>query len=389
MYLPECSIDVNGNVDNMLPLLLNPNGGDGNSAYYLPDNNGIVHITATDVINLACPEGEVVLNGASTNEPLLEATCSSGSSLNVNGQVVSISGITCSRYPFHIARYTGETCLGNGREIEVGFDIGTKFIRHLTICFDDVQQNTLYALFDMPGKIGGYQSGFPRPGFIQDDFYNVGSNSVDDLYSRISQRETVNSLLGLPSTSTKYIQDSNEYFLSRGHLAAKADFIYGSQQRATFHFVNVAPQWQTWNGGNWNTLEMNLRSFIASSDIDVLVYTGTHGVTTLPHEETGVATELYIYVDENNNKGLPVPQYYWKVVYNPDTQEGIAFVGVNNPYHYSDEDPILCTDICDQISWIHWNQHDQRLGYSYCCTVDDLRQTVSNIPDFEVTGLLS
>lgn len=370
-------------------MLLKPNGGDGNNAYYLPDNNGIVTFTSTDVINLACPGGFVTLNGVSTDQSILEATCASGSNLNVAGQSVPISGIICSRHPFHIARYTGNNCLGTNREIEIGFDIGTKFIKHLNICFDDVQQNSLYSVFDMPGaSIGGYQSGYPRPSFIEDDFYNVGTNRVDDLYSRISQRETINFLLGLSSTSTKYIQD-NDYFLSRGHLAAKADFVYGTQQRATFHFVNVAPQWQTNNGGNWNTLEMNVRDFVASNGIDVLVYTGTHGVTTLPHEVSGTPVELYLYVDQNNNNGLPVPQYYWKVVYNPSTKEGVAFVTINNPYHAIDEDPQLCTNICNQLSWLSWQESDQKLGFSYCCNVDELRTTVSNIPELDVVGLLS
>lgn len=369
-------------------MLVKPTGGDGNSAYYLPsDIIGTVNINDGEIIELSCPGGTVNLKGASTGLEVAEAVCSSGSSFTVEGQVVPISGITCSRHPFHVARYTGGNCLGDKKEIEVGFELPTRFIRHLTICFDDVEQTSIYSLYDIPKEIGGYQSGYPRPSFIQDDFYSVGSNNVDTLYSRNTQRATINDMLGLSSGDTTYIHASNDYFLSRGHLAAKADFIYGTVQRATFHFVNVAPQWQTNNGGNWNTLEMNVRSFASQSGLDLLVYTGTHGVTTLPHASTGEDIPLYIY-NENGVQGLPVPQYYWRVVYDPETQLGTAFVTINNPYHTDVTQEQLCTDVCDQIDWLSWQASDQRLGFSYCCTVDELRAANVPVPDFPVTGLL-
>ena len=38
---------------------------------------------------------------------------------------------------------------------------------------------------------------------------------------------------------------SSTRYLARGHLAPDADFIYDVQQDATYYFVNVAPQFQT------------------------------------------------------------------------------------------------------------------------------------------------
>lgn len=364
--------------------------GTGNDAFYLPapfDTVGNVVITGAEVALLACPGGFLTLNGVSTGLETAEATCASGSSFNVNGQVVPVSGIACSRYPFHTARYTGNSCLGAYKEIEVGWEIGANFIRQLTICFDDVGQNSLYTLFDMPAGIGGYQSGFPRPGFIQDDFYNVGGSSVDSLYSRSAQTATINSLLGLSSGDTTWIHPTNDYFLSRGHLAAKADFVYGNQHRATFHFVNVAPQWQTNNGGNWNTLEMNVRSMASARGLNLLVWTGTHGVSKLPHSVTGEPTELYLYVDANNNRGLPVPEWYWKVVYDPATREGVALLTLNNPYQ--DTFDQICTNVCDQITWLTWQPTDQKLGYSYCCNVAEFLTVVPEMEAIEVVGLLA
>ena len=46
---------------------------------------------------------------------------------------------------------------------------------------------------------------------------------------------------------------------SQGHLSPDADFVYNVLQDATYYFVNVAPQFQSFNNGNWKALEYNTR----------------------------------------------------------------------------------------------------------------------------------
>jgi DNA/RNA endonuclease G (NUC1) len=106
--------------------------------------------------------------------------------------------------------------------------------------------------------------------------------------------------------------------MSRGHMTAKADFVYGAHMRATFWFMNVAPQWQTFNGGNWNNMEMSTRSFAGGYDNNLDVYTGTHGVTTLA-DVNGNEVPIHIAYDANNNGILRVPALYWRVVFDPTT----------------------------------------------------------------------
>lgn len=45
---------------------------------------------------------------------------------------------------------------------------------------------------------------------------------------------------------------------------------------ATFWYTNAAPQWQTFNGNNWNSLENDARSLAARLGKDLDVYTGTY-----------------------------------------------------------------------------------------------------------------
>lgn len=114
------------------------------------------------------------------------------------------------------------------------------------------------------------------------------SSGVDptNLYKRATQRTTFTTLLGSATLAEEYIHLTNDYFLSKGHLVAKADFLYGAQQLTTFWYTNAAPQWQTFNGNNWNAMENDCRAFAGSIGADLEVYTGTY-VSTLTIASSG------------------------------------------------------------------------------------------------------
>jgi len=85
---------------------------------------------------------------------------------------------------------------------------------------------------------------------------------------------TINNLLGLPEGSFQYVQNNNNYFLSRGHLTARSDFFYAAQQNSTFHFSNALPQWQTFNGFNWDQAETDLQDYAEANNVHLQVWTG-------------------------------------------------------------------------------------------------------------------
>ncbi|RZB39101.1 Endonuclease NS domain containing protein, partial [Asbolus verrucosus] len=354
--------------------------------YAEPDASAL-SINAGDTVIISCPGGQLSMAGDKKGTTI-PATCVSDTQFTVDGQQFNFNQIACSRNPFHTARYTGNSCGVGGKEIEIGFILNDdSFAREIIVCFDEQNLNSLYSTYDLTRSIGHHESGVDRPSFIEDDFYNLGIR-VNDLYVRDGQKATINGLLGLPADSTKYIKDSSDYFLARGHLTAKADFVYAPQQTATFHYVNAAPQWQTFNGDNWSTAEADVRDYAELNQLDLKVYTGTYGVTTLPHVETGEEIPIYLYVDDDGKTGIPVPELYWKVVYNPAAKEGVALLGINNPYQNDVAKSVICNDISSSLNWLHWNPTDLKAGYSYACTIDDLRQRVPYLPDFEVNGIL-
>jgi DNA/RNA endonuclease G (NUC1) len=290
------------------------------------------------------------------------------------------------RYRSNAPKYSGSTCYdGTKRHIEIGCAGELHFKKLMEICFDDVRYTTLYVKATIVPPTAAYQRGSKRPYFIQDQHYPSWM-ALYDLYSIENQRGTIGHILGSSELGYAYINVN--YFLSKGHLAAKADFVCDFQQSATFYYENVAPQWQTFNGGNWEALESSVRAYADRRKLDLVVYTGTYGVATLP-DVNGIETELYLHVDRNNNKALPVPKLFWKAVYDPKSKAGVVFVGINNPYVTNPQgDYLICTDVCSKIYWVNWDQENIKKGYSYCCEVDDFRSKVKYLPQFTVSRLL-
>lgn len=373
----------------MIPLIVNRS----NNALVEPTyKNGTFLFTDQDDLSINCPGERIKIKNKETKLSSATIKCVNGPNFSVSGTAgeVPFSAIECTDYPRHLAKYTRRNCLGNAsyKEIEIGFNLTNNFLRNILVCFDTKNQNALYSTFNMSAQIKGSQVRIPRLEFIQGSFYDVWNTNVNSLYVRGGQRKTINGLLGMSNNNYTYVSKSDDFYLSRGHLTAKADFVYGSQQRSTFYYVNVAPQWQPFNEGNWNELEQSVRFFVGKGTADIRVYTGTHGVLTLPHAQTGKPVKLYLYVNgKGGSNGIAVPELYWKIVYDPKRQLGTAFVGLNDPY-FGEKHEKVCKDVSAQISWLRWDQRNQTAGISYSCSVDDLRRTVTTIPEFVVKGLL-
>ena len=86
-------------------------------------------------------------------------------------------------------------------------------------------------------------------------------------YTKSEQYSVVSGLLGTSTTQTgeAYIETSSTgtHYFARGHLAPDAAFVYDAFQDATYYFVNVAPQFQSFNNGAWKALETAVRDFSA------------------------------------------------------------------------------------------------------------------------------
>ncbi|KAL1505975.1 hypothetical protein ABEB36_005416 [Hypothenemus hampei] len=359
------------------------------TSFLYPSGAGIRNIVlnAKESVDFACPGGTLVLANTKSSSSVVTATCVSGTTFTINSQSYTWSQIQCSANPTSTVQLTGNSCEADGSEIEIGYSVATnRFIRTILICFNTTNESPLYTYYDLIPAIDQQITGTPRPSFSQGSGI-FSMSSVNTYYTQAKQAVTVNELLGLPSDSTTYVNSKTNYFLARGHFTARADFFYASQQNSTFFYQNCNPQWQTFNGFNWEKVETDVRDYAANNNVHLQVYTGPYGVTTLPHETTGVAVPLYLY-NSGNTKALPVPEIYWKVVYNPSNHLGVVLIGVNNPYKNATEIDKFCTDVSSSLSWLTWEKDNQARGFSWACEVADFRKTVNHFPEFKVTGLL-
>ncbi|XP_011064190.1 PREDICTED: uncharacterized protein LOC105151908 isoform X2 [Acromyrmex echinatior] len=355
----SCTISTQykiGDLKEPEPLLLKQ--VDNNATIWYPDDDdGTLRIFAGDSIYLACPGKNNYFQKRNYNE--VEAVCVKDKVFKVKGVRQHISSLVCKFYPEHHAQYMDTpSCLDEQSSIEIGFNVRDTFIRTIELCRDKKTYTTYYTKFTMTKMIKSNQRNYPRPfKFLVGKFYPW--INMDYLYKFETQLDTLARILNSIELAKKRLKKSLQ-FLSRGHLVAKTDFVYGSQQRSTFWYLNTAPQWQTFNAGNWNFLEISIRHFAASRRLDLDVYTGVHGQMTMEdiHNE-----QQPVYLAEDI---ISVPKFYWKVIY----------------------DPLSKCDISERIEWLNWEPSNITLGISYACSVDDLRKALPVVPLLDVIDIL-
>lgn len=353
------------------------------------DNIGVLNFNTNQQVDLFCSTG---FANPPSNSTRLTAYCESGLNFVIISEVKRFSEINCKAYPYHSVRRTGDSCAnGKGIGLEVGFDIGDNFLSFIELCHDEVNEVSLYSHVPMSALNYGYQSGFARPSFISTGFFN--GKYVDTLYTNVNQVAMGSKILGSEEQALKFFQPvATDKYLARGHLTAKVEVVYGSQQRGTFWFMNAAPQFQAFNGGNWESIESSTRRLMMNRKIvNGEVFTGTHGILTLP-DINDVQQEIYLYLDENNNGLIPAPELFYKIIIDKDTKSGIAIIGLNNIYLTEEEvrQHIHCTDISDQIDWITWTKSAINLGYCYACEVNEFVQFLGEgaLPNLGVENVL-
>lgn len=363
-----CAINVNRDLGEPQPLLLHPRS----SEFLLPRTSaGIIRLNRNAAVELFCTHGFRGFSGNSLN-----AICVGGTNFHVNGEEVEFSDIACNRLPEHTARRTNYTCPG-GEIAQVGYNVGDRWLNLMDICHNEELATTHWVHFDQsPAHLGG-QRGFPRIPFIQGDFF--GRLPVNQLYTRGRQRRTIGDILRSEDLARGVVEERGDLFLSRGHLAARTDYIFGSHQQATFYFLNAAPQWQTFNGGNWERVENGLRNHVNTQGWNVEIFTGTHGVLHL-NDVNGVPQPIYL---ESNGRRIPVPKIFYKVAVEKSLNAGIVFVGVNNPYATLEEIKqhfTYCEDISAKVNYIPWNRENIRFGYCYACEVREFTKKILELP---------
>lgn len=368
---------------NPQPLFIRP----GTSQFFHPsDRRGIFELTVNQEIELFCSDNFATPSGVGSN--LIRVACFSGTLFRFNNILYNLNEFTCRSWPTFVAqrRATTNRCFNQGTIVDVGFHVGNRFLKTFTSCHDPRTEENYYTEYTLTPPSNGQERGVVRPNWAQGDFF-PGKN-VDVMHTRNNQRRTFATILGSTSAADRYIEEvPSDVFLSRGHMAAMGDFMTANEQRSTFFFINTAPQWQTFNGFNWDSVEISSRRLASDRNIHLDVYTGTFGITQL-RDDRGVNHQIFI---DGPRRQIPVPMIYYKILVNRANQSGVVLLGVNNPHLTLSEilaNYVICNDVSNRINYVSWQRTNLRRGYGYACEVDDFLRRVPHIPGLQVRSLL-
>lgn len=381
---PPCYIDIQKDLPkDAQPLYLKPHS----TEFWLPNYDGKLQIPRGASIELYCSnsfanfsENANVTNNfyIKNNTKFMQPICMQDQYFLWNNEKFEFKQFQCQQYPKYAVQQMNLKC-GERQEADiyrVGFNIScNRFVETLRVCYNKDILSALYVQHELSAASIQFQRYVKRLNFSKSGHFQ--QHNMNYYYSQKHQLKMAKQMLS-PNLIPQYF-DNKTLFLARGHLAAKADLIYATQQRSTFTFFNAAPQWQSFNGGQWQTLENEVRNYIGKMKMTVKCYTGTWGIMKLANKE------FYLTQDANNNGLLPVPMLYFRVlvsVYNP--QQGIALIGVNNPHASREEilsEYIICDDVTEQLTWLKWIKNKKlKKGYLYACQVRQFASMIRFLP---------
>nr|QJD55610.1 DNA/RNA non-specific endonuclease [Spodoptera litura] len=378
----ECILSLNKDFNSIGPVFIR-------NGQFLETNTkqGDVTFNRSDTVLISCPKRKIVLANQTSSYETLEAHCIINSTFRVDRQILSFKDIRCNSHPWFTTQEKRETCY-NGRTqmYQVGYQVRSKFYPIYEACFDKNSVRTHFVQHRITPNSVFRQNGLKRPQFTEGTLF--GKIRMNEVYKMNSQVQALDSILG-PKLGDHYL--SKTQFLSRGHLAANADYATSALIRATFHYVNTAPQWMRGNAGDWAALEEALRRRVHELGTPVIVYTGNHGMMALP-DKGGRMREIFLHADLNNNFNVPVPMYFYKLVYDPSQKRASVFLTINSSF-YNDSmtnSLVFCDNICDKddyynnFKWLRWRSNDGT--FSFCCDYDQFVREVDYLPKLDVRG---
>ncbi|KAH8270596.1 hypothetical protein KR018_012099, partial [Drosophila ironensis] len=378
---PPCRVDMQKDLprpNQTQPLYLYP----GTDRYWLPNSRGYLEIARGDIIELHCSPFSFEFLPAEVQS--IKMRCLQGTTFEWSERIMKFSDIVCSQsIPYVVERLStrcGNVEISQSRATSFLYRVGYpladgRFVTTMELCHNPLTLRTHYAQYEQSPASVHFQRNVKRLPFSAAGHFQGYDMAI--LYTQRHQQQVL--------AYTGLLEVENPSFLSRGHLAAKADLIFASQQRSTFNYVNVAPQWQSFNGGQWANLEDSTRRFLAKSGISVTAYTGVYGDLRVGAN----GTTLHLATDENNNGVLAVPQLFYRVLIDyGDPARGIALVGVNYPWATLanvEASFLICGRVESQVNWLHWMLKGNAKGnlwkgYLYACSVADFARVVTQLP---------
>lgn len=126
----------------------------------------------------------------------------------------------------------------------------------------------------------------------------------------------------------------------RGHLAPSADFRWNLEALSESYFYsNMSPQLGEFNREGWAELEGFLRAYVANKQVDLFV-------TTAP-----VLTPKLKVIERGVNQ-VSIPEYFYKIAYDPVNQNAIAFLIPHKKFEHLLDYYVVSIDSLESLTGI-------------------------------------
>uniref|UniRef100_U5ET74 Putative deoxyribonuclease i n=1 Tax=Corethrella appendiculata TaxID=1370023 RepID=U5ET74_9DIPT len=301
--------------------------------------------------------------------------CVSDALFEINGQIFNSTDFECKIGITGDLNQTNKACAqGKGAIFEIGHDFRKSFnvfIVLIEVCYNMNTASVIYTQNVINGNASSVIES-NRPTFKVNGV--PSSVSPANSYMQTNQKLRFTTLLDNSSLADFYLNRTS--YLARGHLSPDADMIYRSSQFSTYFYLNVAPQWQNVNAGNWYFIESAVRNKATALNEDLLIFNCVYDILKLPHNS---GTLIPITLED---AGIEVPNWFIKIVLSNKLKASIAFVTSNNPFmeRFTKSD-LLCNDICQPTKWntVLKQSADITKGYTICCNVNELRGKINFI----------
>lgn len=212
-------MNINGGLGTPQPLYTH-----GNASKFVQTipNFSAIRVLHGQSIEVHCPGGFRGQGGGGKVTKKI-AKCLSNDQFMVDGKSLRLRQLACSNHPVHKAKYTNSTC-SVGDLIEIGFTVQKNWMPTLAICHDDWDGSTKWTHHKLTPANALHQRSVSRPQFSPAQFYK--GIDPDTLYRRHVQLETLSKILKSEKLANALVQRDSDFFLSRGHLAAKSDMVW-------------------------------------------------------------------------------------------------------------------------------------------------------------------
>ncbi|XP_016844618.1 uncharacterized protein LOC107982029 isoform X1 [Nasonia vitripennis] len=268
--------------------------------------------------------------------------------------------------------------------VEIGYQLNDRFLPTIEfIIVNETKLQPLMAHVTIPPVIGSRQIGRYTWMMRKGPIFGAIPVRIEEVYRRDYQRGRFYEIFRNRQLVDFYIPEYGDTYLTEGQLISEHDFFYKSQISSASFYENTVPIWRIIARGNWALAGEFVRQLAAKTRRGLQLWSGTIGQLAFPDFYRD-ERPIFLMEGVNGEHLVPVPQLLYKYVVDYDGYygpRGLMLITVNDPRgsHYLDYARHHICPPRQTCQRIHPEFADTRLGYTYCCALEDVWPTAEQL----------